>query len=174
MAAPTHPAPNSAWAGHLAFVIRCAVVAALSYFAASDIGLGFPAWAAISGLVVSQDRVHQTHHAMRERFIGTVIGVLVAALSGTLLARAGLSAAIQMAVAVGICAAIVRRYPRYRACMWTCPAVFLTTASSVSILRVGFDRGAEVIIGGVIAGVVHLIADKILLNARLGRDDGTA
>jgi uncharacterized membrane protein YgaE (UPF0421/DUF939 family) len=153
-----------AYLSHAAFIARCALVAALSYIVAHKIGLGFPAWAAISGLVVSQDRLQQTRDAMSDRFVGTLIGIVVAVFSGGLLARVHLTVALQMAVAVAICAAVARRHPRFRVCMWTCPAVFLTTTSTTSIFHTGFDRGVEVVIGGVIAGVLNLIFDRVLLR----------
>jgi uncharacterized membrane protein YgaE (UPF0421/DUF939 family) len=156
---------NDAVVRHLAFIIRCAVAATMSYLAAREIGLDFPAWAAISGLIVSQDRVHETRHAMRERFIGTIIGIVVAVVSSALLARTGFNVAAQMAVAVGICAAVARRYRKFRVCMWTCPTVFFTAVTTTPIFMVGLDRGLEVIIGGAIAGLLHIIFDNVALTA---------
>jgi hypothetical protein len=90
---------------------------------------------------------------------GTVIGVAVATGIGT--AMAGMAIAAQMAVAVAICAVFAWAHPAIALCLWTPPIVLMTADASESVAQVGFWRGCEVILGGLIGGLLLIGADKI-------------
>lgn len=145
---------------HVAFVLRCAGAAALAYHLAADLGLGYPAWASISALIVSQERLTETKSAMIGRFAGTLTGIAIAILVGSALERARMDISVQMAAAVGLCAALARRFPVLRAAMWTAPIVFL---SGTPLVDAGLWRGVEVILGGLVGAALHLAAEALLL-----------
>src|SRR6202034_2087593 len=67
----------------VAFIVRCAAAATCAYGAAILTGLPHPVWAAISALVVSQERLGQTGASLLWRIAGTLIGLCVAVAAGT-------------------------------------------------------------------------------------------
>ena len=157
-------------ARHIAFILRCSAAATCSYVLARAVGLPHPVWAAMSGIIVSQENLTQTHNATMGRLFGTVIGVVIAVTVGHLLAPLHADVAVQMAVAVALAAVVARRYPVVRVCMWTCPIVFLSDQST-PLLQVGLNRGAEVLLGGLIGAALHWISEKII--AGLAREPQT-
>ncbi len=164
-------------ARHIAFVVRCSGAATLSYMLANAIGLPHPVWASMSGVIVSQEKLNDTRTATAGRLFGTVVGVVVAVLVGSVLQPLHADVAVQMAVAVAIAAIIARRYPLVRVCMWTCPLVFLETDPATPMLVVGFQRGAEVLLGGVVGAVLHWISEVVIgglvaREAKTGLDAG--
>ncbi|WP_058188167.1 FUSC family protein [Terracidiphilus gabretensis] len=148
-------------ARHIAFVLRCSAAATGSYMLAQAVGLPHPVWAAMSGVIVSQENLTQTHNATVGRLSGTVIGIVIAVAVGRLLVPLHAGVAVQMAVAVALAAVVARRYPLVRVCMWTCPIVFLSD-QAMPLLMVGFYRGAEVLLGGLIGAALHWISERII------------
>jgi uncharacterized membrane protein YccC len=153
---------------HIAFVVRCSAAATCAYLLARAVGLPHPVWAAMSGIIVSQENLTQTHSATVGRLFGTVIGVVIAVTVGHLLTPLHAGVAVQMAVAVALAAVVARRYPIVRVCMWTCPIVFLSDQAT-SLLKVGLNRGAEVLLGGLIGAALHWISEKAI--AAMTRDE---
>ncbi len=147
---------------NIAFVVRCSAAATFSYILAQAVGLPHPVWASMSGIIVSQENLTQTHSATVGRLFGTVIGVVIAVTVGNLLTPLHAGIAVQMAVAVALAAVVARRYPVVRVCMWTCPIVFLSADHGTPLLMVGFYRGAEVLLGGLTGALLHLISEVAL------------
>jgi uncharacterized membrane protein YccC len=145
---------------HVAFVLRCSAAATGALLLARAVGLPHPVWAAMSGIIVSQENLTQTHNATVGRLCGTVIGVVIAVTVGHLLAPLHAGVAVQMAVAVALAAVVARRYPLLRVCMWTCPIVFLTSDKETPLLMVGLYRGAEVLLGGLLGALLHWGSEK--------------
>lgn len=147
-----------------AFVLRCSGAAALSYLLATSAGLPRPVWAAMSAIIVSQERLEETRGATFARLLGTIIGIVVAVAIGSLMAPLGAGIAVQMTLAVALCAVIARRWSRLRVCMWTTPIVFLTPVADLpsAFLAVGLDRGLEVTVGGLTAVLLHAVMEVVL------------
>ena len=62
----------------VAFVARCSGAATCAYVADVEIGLPHAVWAAISALIVSQERLDDTTYSLTGRIAGTVIGACIA------------------------------------------------------------------------------------------------
>jgi uncharacterized membrane protein YccC len=139
----------------VAFVVRCTGAATCAYVAAVKIGLPHAVWAAISALVVSQERLDDTTTSLAGRIAGSIIGACIAVAVSLAGARLTTSVALQMAVAVAVCATIARERPHLRVCMWTAPIVLLTMQPGVPILINAAYRGSEVILGALIGGAFH-------------------
>jgi uncharacterized membrane protein YccC len=146
----------------VAFVLRCSGAATLSYLAALAVGLPHPVWAAMSGVIVGQEQLGETRQATVGRLLGTLLGVAVAVLVGGLTAPLGTGVAIQIALAVALCAMAARRYPVLRVCMWTSPIVFLTADPATPLILAGLYRGAEVLLGGTIGAMLHVMAEAVI------------
>jgi uncharacterized membrane protein YccC len=140
----------------LVFAVRCAASAAFAYLLATGIGLPYPVWASMSSLIVSQESFDETRHSVVGRVIGTITGAVVAILVSTVAHHIGIGigSALQIAVAVGLCALIASGHPAIRVCLWTCPVVLLTAASG-SVEHAGLMRGSEVILGALSGGLIH-------------------
>ncbi|MDB5990813.1 MAG: Membrane protein [Herbaspirillum sp.] len=138
----------------LIFAVRCATSAAFAYLLATGIGLPYPVWASMSSLIVSQENFDETRHSVVGRVIGTITGAVVAILVSTAAHHLGVGTALQIAVAVGLCALIASGHPSIRVCLWTCPVVLLTAASG-SVEHAGLMRGSEVILGALAGGLIH-------------------
>ena len=147
---------------HIAFVLRCSAAATCSYLLADALRLPHPVWAAMSGVIVSQENLTQTHNATVGRLFGTVIGVVIAVTVGHFLMPLHAGVAVQMALAVALAAVVARRYPIVRVCMWTCPIVFLSADRGMPLRMVGFYRGAEVLVGGLLGAALHWISERII------------
>lgn len=150
------------WARHVAFVLRCSGAATLSYILANAIGLPHPVWAAMSGVIVGQEKLDETRSATVARLFGTVVGVVVAVTIGSLLEPFHADVVVQMGIAVAVAAVIARRYPMLRVCMWTCPIVFLSTDAATPLAVVGFQRGAEVLLGGIVGALLHGLSELVI------------
>ena len=142
-----------------AFVLRCAGAAALSYLLAQAIDLPHPVWATMSGIIVGQEHLGETGQATLGRLLGTIIGVAMAVSVGELAGPLGAGLAVQIAVSVALCAIVARRFPALRVCMWTCPIVFLTAVPATPLYVAGYYRGAEVLLGGVVGALLHVVAE---------------
>lgn len=149
-------------ARELAFVARCSGAATTSYLLAEAVSLPHPVWAAMTGVIVCQDKLGDTGKATLGRFAGTLLGVAIAVMIGSLGQWAGAGTATKIAVSVACAALIAHRHPLFRVCMWTCPIVFLTVTAESPLWRVGVYRGAEVMLGGAVGSLLHLAAESII------------
>lgn len=148
---------------HGRFVLRCAVAASLAYLFASWVGLLHAVWAPISALIVSQESLSATQSSVLGRFVGTLIGVLVALLVHRLGELAEISLTPQIAIAVAICAICAKERPSIRVCLWTVPLVLVTPTPSASAEVTAFFRGCEVVIGATIGSLIHLFEERLLV-----------
>ena len=146
----------------IAFVIRCAGAATVAYGLAHSLGLPESVWAAMSAVIVSQERLHETRSSLRGRVIGTLLGIIVTIMVSRMASHAAVSTAVQMAVAVAICALVTREHPKFRVAIWTCPIILLTTPPSVPVFMVAFRRGGEVILGAVVGWIFHWAAEILV------------
>jgi len=119
-------------------------------------------WAAISALIVSQERLDDTTTSLTGRIAGTIIGACIAVVVSVAAARVAIGVALQVAVAVALCATIARERPRLRVCMWTAPIVLLTTEPGVPISIEATYRAGEVILGALIGGAFHWVAEVLV------------
>ena len=127
----------------VAFVVRCTGAAVLALSIADRLHLDHPVWASVSALVVSQDRLGDTHRSLGWRIVGTLIGV---------------------AVAVGVTAAIARIRTDLRVCMWTSVIVLLTVPPGGTILTAALARSQEVLLGVAIGAILHWGFDRLLFH----------
>ncbi|EJL50721.1 putative membrane protein [Rhizobium sp. CF122] len=155
----------------LAFIARCSAAATAAYELASLLGLTGSVWAAMSAVIVSQERLHETHSSIRGRILGTLLGIAVTIVVNEVASRAAAAVALQMAISVAICALIAREFPALRVAMWTCPIVLLAVQPSVPIVVVALYRGSEVILGALVGWVFHWVAET-LVDAVIGTTPG--
>lgn len=146
----------------LAFVLRCSRAATLPFVLSQASGLPHPVWAAMSGIIVGQEKLGDTRKTTIGRFVGTLLGVIIAVIVGTALQYCAAGPVAEIAVAVGLAATIVRRCPSLKVCMWTCPIVFLTSTAQTPLWEVGMYRGAEVLLGSVVGAALHAFSDRII------------
>lgn len=149
-------------ARELAFVARCSGAATLSFLLAQAVGLPHPVWAAMSGVIVGQERLDDTRQATLGRFVGTLLGVAIAVGVGSGAEWVGGGTAARIAISVALAAVMARRHPLIRVCMWTCPIVFLTAAPDLPLWRVGLNRGIEVMLGGIVGISLHLLTEILI------------
>ncbi len=151
----------------LAFIVRCSCAATVAYQLALSLQLPNALWAAMSALIVSQERLHETRSSLAGRILGTLLAMGVTVAVNEAARRVGADMGVQIAVAVAICAGATRRDPRLRVAMWTCPLILLTTQASAPIGLVAFQRGCEVIFGAIVGWMFHGLAELIM--DRLGK-----
>ncbi|MBY0429040.1 MAG: FUSC family protein [Alphaproteobacteria bacterium] len=144
----------------LVFSIRCFVVVWGSYALALAVGLPYPVWAPISAVIVSQEQFTETRTTLIRRVIGTICGVAITVIINMLATPFGIGVGMQAALSVGICAILAYGRPNYRTAMVTGPILLLTTPPTDPMILVGIYRGTEVIIGGLVGGFVHVLAEK--------------
>jgi uncharacterized membrane protein YgaE (UPF0421/DUF939 family) len=146
------------------FIARCSGAATLSYVLSGAIGFPHSVWAAMSAVIVSQTKLGDTQSSVSGRIAGTIIGVGVAIAVGLAAETSYLAIGmpVQIALAVAICAAIAHKRPGLRVCMWTVPIVLLTASPLTPIIAAGFYRGSEVVLGGVVGGIFHLVTERIV------------
>lgn len=146
------------------FIARCSGSAAFSYILSGAIGFPHSVWAAMSAVIVSQAKLDDTQSSVSSRIAGTIIGVCVAIAVGMAASTSYLAIGmpVQIAVAVAICAAIAHKRPGLRVCMWTVPIVLLTANTFTPIVTAGIYRGSEVILGGIVGGMFHLVTERIV------------
>jgi uncharacterized membrane protein YgaE (UPF0421/DUF939 family) len=101
----------------VAFVARCSGAATVAYELASGLGLPEALWAAMSAVIVSQERLHETQSSLTGRILGTLLGIAVTIAVSEVASRAAASTATQMAIAVAISALIAREFPKLRVAM---------------------------------------------------------
>ena len=143
------------------FVFRCTSAATGALAAAAALGLEHPVWSAMSALIVSQEQLDATRSSVISRILGTVIGIGTACAVNFLIARFGASLYVQVAVAVLICALLVHRFPQIRVSLWTCTLI-LASSAATEVSTVGLYRGEEVILGTLIGGLFHAVAEAML------------
>lgn len=147
-----------------AFVARCALAAILAYAAADALGLGHPVWAVVSALIVSQETVRETRRSFLWRAAGTVMGAGVALAAALLLMPDPARPLLATGAAVTVCAAVARRWPLMRVCLWTVPLVILTASTEHSIVSTALQRSGEVLLGGLIGAVIHLVLEYTIVR----------
>ena len=146
----------------IAFILRCSGAATVGYELASALGMHEALWAAMSAVIVSQEHLHETRSSLLGRIFGTLLGIGVTVGVSEVASRLAASTTVQMAVAVGICALIVREFPKLRVAMWTCPIILLTAQPSVPIVLVALHRGSEVFLGAVVGWIFHWGAEVVV------------
>jgi uncharacterized membrane protein YccC len=146
----------------IAFILRCSGAATVGYELASALGLHEALWAAMSAVIVSQEHLHETRSTLVGRILGTLLGICVTVGVSEAASRIAAPTAVQMAVAVGICALIVREFPTLRVAMWTCPLILLTAQPSTSIVLVALRRGSEVLLGAIVGWIFHWGAEVVV------------
>ncbi|MDL2410860.1 FUSC family protein [Rhizobium calliandrae] len=155
----------------LAFIARCSAAATAAYELASLLGLKESVWAAMSAVIVSQERLDETCSSLMGRILGTLLGIVVTIMVSEAASRAAASVALQMAISVAICALIAREFPKLRVAMWTCPIILLAAQPSVPIVVVAMHRGSEVILGALVGWVFHWMPET-LVDAVSGGEPG--
>jgi uncharacterized membrane protein YccC len=148
--------------GTLIFVARCALASALAYEAAARLGVSQPVWAAISAIIVSQERFIDTRSSLTSRIAGTALGVAIGVAVGALAAPLKIPPGVEIAVAVALAAYAAHRFPALRVAMWTGPVVLLTADASGSLIAVALRRAGEVIFGAAIGFAFHWLAEKLV------------
>jgi uncharacterized membrane protein YccC len=146
----------------VAFVARCSGAATVAYELALSLGLPGAHWAAMSALIVSQERLQETRSSLMGRVLGTLLGIVVTIAVSEVASRAAASTAMQMAVAVATSALIVRKFPQLRVAMWTCPLILLTAQPSMPIVMAALPRGGDVILGAIIGWIFHWAAEVVV------------
>ena len=148
-----------------AFVVRCAAGATVAWEMASALALPEPGWAAISALIVSQERLQETQSTLKGRLLGTLLGIAITLTVNEIASRVAAAITVQIAIAVAITAFITRDLPKLRVAMWTCPIILLTAQSSEPIVTVALQRCSEVILGAMVGAGLHWGA-QLLEQAR--------
>jgi uncharacterized membrane protein YccC len=141
---------------HSRFICRCAVAGSLAYIVADYIGLHHAVWAPISALAVSQENITATLSSAGGRFVGTLLGAVVALFVHWLGELVNAPLVLQIAAAVAICATYAVGRPALRVCLWTCPLVLVTAPSAGGPDIIAVLRSSEVILGAIVGGFVHL------------------
>ncbi|RBP85948.1 fusaric acid resistance family protein [Rhodobacter sp. 140A] len=153
------------------FVLRCTLTAAAAYLIALWLGLDYPSWAAVSAIIVTQERISDTRSATLQRLAGTLAGVVTAMVTGIALAQLQFGTVVQMSAGVAIAAWIARKWPQLKVAMWTVPIVYLSHAADPQPLADGLWRGAEVLVGGLTGAAIHFLVDALfrrLMPAQAG------
>jgi len=155
----------------LAFVLRCTGAATLAQILAIHAGLPFPVWAAMSAVIVSQDELRQTNAMLAARIVGTAIGIVVATGVAASFGFADGREAVEVAIAVALCALFAQWRPDLRVCMWTAPLVLLSERHNTPFTGFALDRGYEVMLGALVGGAVHWLLDSLVyaFSTRLHR-----
>jgi uncharacterized membrane protein YccC len=139
----------------VAFVLRCSGAAIVAYEVVFSLEL---LWAAMSAVIVSQERLHETRSSLAGRILGTLLGIGVTVAASEITSRTTTSTAVQVA----ICALVVRELPKLRVAMWTCPIILLTAQPSTPMLLVALHRGSEVILGAIVGWIFHWFAEVVV------------
>jgi uncharacterized membrane protein YccC len=147
-----------------AFVLRCSLACAVAYELTAWSGMSKPVWAAISALVVSQERLADTRSSLNARIVGTAAGAAISLVIGALGARVGALLGAELVVSVAIAAFVAHRHPAIRVAMWTCPVVLLTAEPSESLAATALQRACEVLFGASVGWGFHWVAEKLILK----------
>lgn len=154
------------------FVLRCSAAAMLSNIVGKEIGLAYPVWAVISALIISQAKLTEAREATYGRVAGTFLGIVVTVAVGSLMDYMDVTDfSTQMTVVIAVVAAIVFHYQYLKVGMWTCPVVLMSVDEKTHLFQSGMERAAEILVGCVIAIVLHVLFRQVLRMA--GLDKGT-
>ncbi|HET6554198.1 MAG TPA: FUSC family protein [Dyella sp.] len=149
-------------ARYIAFVLRCSGAATLATILANCLGMPHAMWASMSAIIVSQERLNETRNATLWRLAGTLIGIAVSVATSGVSRVFAINLVTQMAFGVAICAAIARRFPLVRVCMWTVPIVYLSKPGEGALLDTALWRCTEVIMGGSVGATFHWVAEFVI------------
>lgn len=158
-----------------AFVLRCSGAATFAWQLSAVFELSQPVWAAMSALIISQARLHDTRSCLLGRIFGTLLGIAISLSVNVLGCRMHAPIVLQMALAVGICSAVTFDLPAFRVAMWTCPIILLTASCATPVALAALARGSEVILGAIVGLVFHWSAEvlvdavRTVLNSRSSR-----
>jgi uncharacterized membrane protein YccC len=147
---------------YLAFIARCSAAATAAYLASIWVGLPHSVWAAMSALIVSQESLKQTRVSVAGISAGTLIGIAVALGAAAAASYVSIGMTVEIAVGVALCAAVAHGRPALRICMWTCPIILLTGNGADTLLTTGLTRGSEVILGALVGGAMHWMAEIVV------------
>jgi hypothetical protein len=92
----------------IAFILRCSGAATVGYELASALGLHEALCDAMSAVIVSEEDLHETRSSLLGRIFGTLLGIGITVGVSEVASRLAASTTLQMVVAVGISALIVR------------------------------------------------------------------
>src|ERR1700685_2658113 len=84
------------------FVMRCALSCALAYEVVARLGVSQPVWAAISAIIVSQERFIDTRSSLTARIAGPALGVAIGLAVGVLATPFNIPPAVEIAAAVAL------------------------------------------------------------------------
>jgi uncharacterized membrane protein YccC len=146
----------------IVFVARCSGAATVAYELALSLGLAEAMWAAMSAVIVSQERLHETRSFLKGRILGTLLGIAIAVSVSEATSFWAASTSEQMALAVAVAALVAHRFPQLRVAMWTCLIILLTARPSVPVAVVALHRGGEVILGAVVGWAFHWGTEMVL------------
>ena len=161
---PMAPAPSEQRPSRVErvfLVLRCALVAVVAYQLAAAAGLQHPIWAPMSALIVSQGTREATLRSVWSRCLGTLAGVLTALLVNAVSVRLDLGVTLQMAVAVGLCAALTVDRPHLRVSLWTCPLVLGSDGAGHGAVLVAASRVIEVLLGVLVGGLLAVLSEPV-------------
>ena len=129
--------------------------------------VGMPTLAAVQPVHVAtwiEAGTRELGHRQKGRIFGTFIGLGAGIAASALGSHLAFDLSGQIAVSVGLCAAMARQYPAVRVCMWTGPIVLLTAEPSTAVVMVAFFRGNEVMIGVLVGAALHWTAEVTVLR----------
>jgi len=127
----------------IAFVVRGSGAATGAYELAAGLGLAQATLAAMSVVIVPPERLHETRSFLIGRVLGTIFGMTVTIRVSKITSHAAASIAVQLVVAVAICALVAREFPNFRVAMWTWPIVLLAAQAATPTISVVTSRAAE-------------------------------
>jgi len=90
------------------FILRCSGAATVGYELPSALGLHEALCDAMSAVIVSEEDLHETRSSLLGRIFGTLLGIGITVEVSEVASRLAASTTLQMVVAVGISALIVR------------------------------------------------------------------
>jgi len=132
---------------------RTSLAVFVCWWLATQFGLHDGYWGAISAIIVLQSEVGATIRASRDRFLGTLIGVVVG-FSCTLFGTIPWNYILAVFLAVAVCGLLNFRNSSRLAGV-TVTIVMLVQSNSPK--RVAFDRVVQVVLGIMVAVVVTLV-----------------
>jgi len=145
----------SPWRPIFVHAVRTAIAAVISLLVARLFRLPEAYWAAISTLVITQSSLGATLKISWDRFIGTALGALVAAIIASYFAPSVLVYAVSIFILGLLCAAARSNRSAYRLGGVALTIVFLIPRTAPPWI-VAFHRFAEVSIGIAVALLLTL------------------
>ncbi len=148
----------------IVFITRCSATAIIAYKLIESLGLPYPVWAYIAGLVIVQEKLDQARITLINRVAGTIIGCVVAILIETFSLVISRGIIMQITLSAAIYGLIARWRPEFRVCMLTSPIVLITSLASTTIFIAGVDRACEVVLGSLVGTLMLIITEKIVIS----------